>query len=151
MLTRNLHSYYLPGITALASLLFTSNARSAEYLRSESTAPTRVEQVETPLNATLSEVKPEGKGARLGTVNNSLKDQPAWLRDTTLGFKLRGCDYKRVNPNSSVNEATTLGGELALVTGKFAGFMRVGLSYYYSGALDAPEGRGSTGLLSNDQ
>ena len=144
--------WFLPAWLALPGILLPgSEARSAEYLRSQNTAPTSVEQVETPLDAALSAEKAEGKGARIGSLNTSIQNQPAWLRDTTLGFKLRAYDFKRVNQSDSINEATTLGGELALVTGKFAGLVRVGLSYYYSGALQASDGRGNTGLLSNDQ
>ncbi len=146
-----MRQHVLTGIVALVSLIFISEAKSAEYLRAQNTAPTRLEQIETPLDAALSEEKPEREGIRIGALNTTLKDQPAWLRNATLGFKVRAYDFKRVNQNDSINQAATLGGEFSMVTGEFAGSARIGLSYYYSGALDAPEDKGNTGLLTIDQ
>jgi hypothetical protein len=123
----------------------------AEYLRSENTAPASVESQESPLDAALGKkVKPPVRPG-LEDIQKKLEDSPAWIRDASLGIKFRAYDFKRVNQNESINDATTLGGEIGFTSGEFAGIARLGLSYYFSGALDAPEEQGNTGLLTPDQ
>ncbi len=136
---------------ALACTLFTASVKSAEYLRSESTAPTSLDQVQTPLDAALKEDKKPQQSTRLGRFNRHIENTPKWLSDASLDFKLRTYDFKRINQNDSINQASALGGEIGMLSGKFAGFARLGLSYYYSGALSAPEDSGNTGLLTSDQ
>lgn len=139
------------GIGVLVTLVCISNAQGAEYLSSENTAAGNVRDQKSPLDAALQIEEQKLDRVRLRDFKQSLEDSPAWIRDASLGLNLRSYDFSRENQNGSRNEASTLGGELGFVTGKFARIARIGVSYYYSGGLYAPEDKGNTGLLTNDQ
>lgn len=149
---KRLNPWRLTGIaTSLVVLTsFPGSVYCAEYLRSENTAPLNVEQQSSPLDAALGLRKKE-PARSLADMSERFETAPVWLKEANLAVRFRAYDFKRVNQNESINQATALGGELRFTSGSFARFARVGLSYYYSGALDAPDDRGNTGLLSPDQ
>jgi len=142
--------FRLCDVLALAILLVTQVAQGAEYIQSEKTAPASVEELGTPVGAALKKA-PVTERVILDKLKRRLEKQPAWLRDLSIDFNLRGYYFKGVNRDKSINETLTLGGELAIVTGRIADIARVGLSYYGSYGLYAPEDRGGTGLLGTDQ
>jgi hypothetical protein len=140
----------LRNASLLALLLIIQDAQSAEYTRSEETAPSSAEEIKTPLDFAL-EKREETRTILLDDLKKRLENQPPWLRDASLGFNLRSYGFKRVNPDDSINEAFTLGGDVSFRTGKIARIARLGLSYYASYGLYAPEDRGGTGLLGPNQ
>ena len=145
----------LPGsvslLCVLALLFVIPRAHGAEYIQSEITAPRSVEEIETPVDAALGKDKKKIRRLLLDELKRRLQKQPAWLRDATLDYNLRGYFYDRVNRDDSINEALTLGGEIAFQTGQFAGIAQLGFSYYLSYGLYAPEDRDGTGLLGPGQ
>lgn len=140
-----------PVCLLIIAVLTLSTARAAEYIRSESTAPTSVEDLATPLDTALEKPEVEIKKILLDGLKRRLEKQPAWLRDLAFDYNLRSYYFKRDNPDGSINEALTLGGEIEVTTGTFARIARVGLSYFVSHGLDAPADRGGSGLLGPNQ
>lgn len=141
-----LRSLYL-----LSFLLVFPCANGAEYIQSENTAPDSAKTVNTPIDVALEKDEKKIRRLRLDKLKHRLETQPAWLRDAVLDFNLRSYYFKRVNRDESLNEALALGGELVFKTGRIARIARLGLSYYGSYGLDAPQDRGDTGLLGPDQ
>jgi len=131
-------------------LIAIPEAHGAEYIQSENTAPTSAEEIDTPVDVALEEDKEKIRRLLLDKLKRRLEKQPAWLRDAVLDYNLRSYYYKRVNRDDSINEALTLGGELAFKTGRFARIAQINLSYYLSYGLYAPEDRGGV-LLGPDQ
>ena len=132
-------------------LLASRGVYAAEYIRSQTPIPASVEELQTTLDVSLEKEERVAEKVVFEKLKRRLETKPAWLRDLSIDFNLRSYYYKQVNRTETINEALTLGGELALVTGKFANFARVGLSYYGSYGLYAPEDRGGSGLLGPDQ
>ncbi len=103
------------------------------------------------MDAALEKEKKKVRDILLDKTKDRLQEQPAWLRDATLDYNLRSYFYDRANRDDSINEALTLGGEIAFRTGQFAGIAQLGFSYYLSYGLYAPEDRDGTGLLGPGQ
>ena len=139
------------GAFILAILLATQSAYAAEYIRAQTPIPASVEEVQTALDVSLEKEDRVVEKVLLDELKRRLDTKPAWLRDLSIDFNLRSYYYKRVNRTDSINEALTLGGEFTLVTGKFADIARVGLSYYGSYGVYAPDDRGGSRLLGPDQ
>jgi len=135
----------------LVVLIVIPGAHGAEYIQSENTAPASAEEIDTPVDVALEKDKEIIRKLLLDKLKRRLEKQPAWLRDAVLDYNLRSYYFKRVNRDESLNEALALGGELVFKTGRIARIARLGLSYYGSYGLDAPQDRGDTGLLGPDQ
>lgn len=125
-------------------------AHGAEYIQSERIAPENVEQLETPVDAALEIEKVEIRRLLLDKFKKALEKQPAWLRDAILDYRHRSYYWKRVNRDDGINEALATGGEILFKTGRFWRIAHLGLSYYLSLGLFAPEDRGGA-LLGPDQ
>lgn len=136
----------------LAALLFIyQGTQAAEYIQSENTVPASAEETRTSIGVALEEKKKERRKLLLDEQKTRLEDKPPWLRDAVLDFNLRGYDFKRVNRDENINEALALGGEFSFTSGKIANIATIGLSYYLSYGLHAPDGEGGTGLLGPNQ
>ena len=141
----------LRDIWLLATLLTMQAAHGAEYIRSQTPIPGSIEELQTPLDVSLEKKERPVRKIILDETKRRLERKPSWLRDLTLDFNMRGYYFKRINRSDSIDEALTLGGELAMVTGKFADLARLGFSYYGSYGVYAPEDRGGTLLLGPNQ
>ena len=136
----------------LATLLCVyQGTQATEYIQSENTAPASAEETRTSIDAALEGKKKKRRKLLLDDQKRGLEDKPPWLRDATVDFNLRSYDFKRVNRDESINEALALGGELSFTTGKIADIASIGLSYYLSYGLHAPDEEGGTGLLGPNQ
>lgn len=143
--------HVLSAVLVLAVLPAGQGVRAAEYIRAQTPIPASVEELQTALDVSLEKEERVVEKVVFDGLKRRLRTKSAWLRDLSFDFNLRSYYYKRVNRTEAINEALALGGELALVTGRFANFARLGLSYYGSLGLDAPEDRGGSPLLGPDQ
>lgn len=138
-------------VLVVVPLLASRGVSAAEYIRAQTPIPASVEELQTTLDVSLEKEERVVEKVVFEKLKRRLETKPAWLRDLSFDFNLRSYYYKQVNRTDRINEALALGGELALVTGKFANFARVGFSYYGSYGLYAPEEREGSRLLGPDQ
>lgn len=137
--------------TLLVSLAVAGEVRGSEYLTFDHPVPGDARDVPYPVDAALVDPEKTERPVILKGLKQSLETSPPVLRDSTFLFNFRTYDFRRKNRDGSRSEATATGGELALDTGKIAGIAEIGLSYYFSLGLHAPEDKPGSGLLSDDQ
>ncbi len=80
-------------------------------------------------------------------LKEAMKDLPPFFRDTDLGLHFRTYHFKRENPNSIANEASTLGGWASYKSGWLFDVFGIGATFYGSAPLDAPVDKDGSGLL----
>src|SRR5499426_470158 len=74
-----------------------------------------------------------------------------FFRDTTLDLHPRTYYYVRDKLNGSINQAWAGGGWLAYHSGLLANTFHIGLTYFTSNPIVAPDNEGETLLLTNEQ
>jgi hypothetical protein len=84
-------------------------------------------------------------------LKESMKDLPAFLRDTDLTLYLRTYYFDRENPDGSPNEALTFGGWFSYRSGWLLDTFGIGATFYGSAPLYAPDDRDGTTLLKPGQ
>src|SRR5215470_10422677 len=74
-----------------------------------------------------------------------------FFRDTTLDLHPRTYYYDRDKLNGTINQAWAGGGWLAYHSGLLANTFHIGLTYFTSNPIVAPDNQGGTLLLTNEQ
>lgn len=137
--------------TLLVTLVAAVDVQGSEYLDSDRPVPADAQAVVYPVDGALADPEKTDRPVILRDLKRVLETSPPVLRDSTLTFNFRTYDFRRKNRDGSRSEATATGGEIALDTGKIAGIAEIGLSYYFSLGLRAPNDKPGSGLLSDDQ
>ena len=85
------------------------------------------------------------------TLQEDMKDLPAFLRDTDITFYLRSYYLGRNNPDGTENEAWAFGGWFAYRSGWLLDTFAIGATVYGSAPLYAPDDKDGTTLLKPGQ
>src|SRR5690242_2219995 len=81
---------------------------------------------------------------------NSWRDRP-FFKDTTLELHPRTYYYDRDQLNGSINQAWAGGGWIAYHSGLLFDTFHIGLTYFTSNPIIAPDNQGGTLLLTSEQ
>lgn len=145
----------------LALLAAASSAWAGQEEANELRAPGTVQQAYTPLERAFAGPQTAARPlhALAGWMQQTLKDQPAFFRDTELTLKPRSYFFHQDQSRDtsgistsgatrSASEAWALGGSLGYRSGWLNDRFRVGAEYFGSWPLYAGENAGATRLLS---
>jgi hypothetical protein len=122
---------------------------AAERELEEESAPSSVEEIETPIQRLFP--GPEALAALFPWLPEQLENLPPFLADTQLGFRLRTYYLRKDRAIGALSEAWAIGGSLYYRSGWLADVFSVEVEGFTSQPIYAPDGRGGTQLLTDEQ
>ena len=136
--------------TSLAVLIFTfifsTVAKTAEYLGVEEPAPTSADQIESPLENLIEDFERDPWVVFPG-IDDWRQTRGPFLRDGQLAFNFRSYDFDGTRQDGSEPQAWVAGGEIAFRSGKWRDILILGSSLYGSYEIDSNADAGGTRLL----
>jgi hypothetical protein len=126
------------------------HAAGPEYILDESPAPTSTDAIQSPMKKEFEVI--ERKPSEFPSLQERLKDQDPFFRDTDVKLKIRSYYFYRDfdNPNKK-EEAWALGGWLDYESGWWNDRIKIGATFYTSQKLYGPDDRDGTLLLGPGQ